>query len=370
MNLIYAIISCIFLPRLKFLGNLQGQSYPFIGISCLYGIWMLINGAYIIFDSLTIAVFTYILWMLTSILWTQKTYAFLEIIVWLSYLMMFIVARTIPLEYMIYIISINPVITALMQLYNIIVKKIKTAYKFPIFGNSNWNGSFLLLGFYSTMWLAFNISNLFFIISGIIGITIVLTKCRGAIIGLILSLSLFTYLTQNSILLGILCLVTLFAVIFGKRFLHTLKGQHLKDRWDIYKDAIKKIHPRWLIGRGMNYFRDTEYGRVHNDHLEIIGELGIIGYFLFLNIFYQANLSPLFLCTVLAIFIASMFFYPLREIPLAVPFWALIGSASNALQTQSFIILRLTGIFCLITVIIFTFTVYSKLLEIMSKKNV
>jgi hypothetical protein len=71
--------------------------------------------------------------------------------------------------------------------------------------------------------------------------------------------------------------------------------------------------------------------RIHNDHLEIIMELGIVGYVLFIAIFAQLSwaASPLLAGAVIAIAVHGLFFFPLREAHTAFPFWALAGGMAT-----------------------------------------
>ena len=152
------------------------------------------------------------------------------------------------------------------------------------------------------------------------------------------------------------------AIPNGYRVYESFSGTHLEGRWKIYKSAIKGIHPRYLTGRGLNYFRDTDYGRVHNDHIEIVGEIGIIGYVLLLNVLYHLNLDPIMLCLLFAVFMSGMFFYPLREIHTAVPFWIMLGAGSTA-GDWSTLPLKIAVFISILMIMTFVFTVFHSALE-------
>jgi hypothetical protein len=68
--------------------------------------------------------------------------------------------------------------------------------------------------------------------------------------------------------------------------------------------------------------------RVHNDHLEIIYELGIVGYVLFLGIFVNLSwaTAPILSGLVVAFAVDGLFFFPLREAHLSLPFYAALGA--------------------------------------------
>ncbi len=369
MAILYVIAASVLLIWHMWRQEVQGRLYPFVGISCLYGIWLLANGSTIPMDGLTIATLSLALWIFISLLWSSQGYCVLEIINWFSYLLLFTAARSIPLELSAWIILPNAAILSALQLYYQSLKSRQghgwETLQFPVFGNTNHNASFLLTGFYAALWLCLNETAALAPFVILIGIAIGRSKCRGATLALAVSLLCVTVIVHSEVLCYISGAVITVAVFNGARLFHTIMGGSFRDRVGIYRDAFKRIHPRWITGRGMNFFRAVPYGRVHNDHIELIGEIGIIGYLLFLNIFLQITFDPIIFSALIAFFIAGLFFYPLREIHTVTPFWVLMGAAGGFAPTiQSYFpILRIVGVLSLLATIIYIFTVYFHLVE-------
>jgi len=329
---------------------------------------MLISGTTFPVDGITLSVLALALWMLVSLLWTESEYAITEILLWYSYFLLFMAARTVPLEIVLWAMVVNPSIFAGLQLNyamnnSPINRKgyIIAGQKFPIFGNSNHNASFMLTGFYASLWLGFNVTPWILIISLLICTAIMNSRCRGAILAVLVSIALAGILTWSEPFIYIFILALIIASHHSERF-HELRGISIASRIDIYKDAIRKIHPRYITGRGMNYFRDTQYGRVHNDTIEIVGEIGIVGYLLLLSVFWNLNLDPIMTCFLISFFIAGLFFFPLREVHTAAPFWVVMGAAS----TGSVIVIpvfKIVAVLSIIFVCMFVFQVFCNLME-------
>jgi hypothetical protein len=340
---------------------------------------MVANGSTIPLDGVTIATLALVLWMLVSLVWTESRHSVLELFVWMSYLTLFTAARSIPIDIVMWILLPNAAILSGLQLYG---QSIPTTWfmdhgvlknyhdrQFPIFGNSNHSAAFLLMGFFSALWLATNIDPWLWVFVTLIGFAIALSRCRGAMIAMVVSMIIWLAITKTKTSFYVTALAILFVLINGQRLLGTLRGLDLQGRLYIYKDAIKRINPRYLMGRGLNYYRNTEYGRVHNDHIEIIGEIGLIGYLLFLNIFYQISFDPIVFCAFVAMFIMGMVFYPFRETHTVTSFWAMMGAGAGYGITGSMFPLKVSAILALIAVMIFVFTVYSNLLNFSVKKE-
>jgi hypothetical protein len=327
---------------------------------------LLANGQLLV-DSITISVFTIALWLFASLIWTETKYSVLELFSWLSYLLLFMAARTVKTEYIMWLLIPNGVYLSSYQLY-LQIKHRNTDWQkkkvgittFPLFGNSNHNASFMLTSFYAALWLSIYSTPIMWIFTIILGIAIVRTKCRGAIVALFVSLLSFLCMIKSEMIIYTLILLFVLSIPGGKRFL----SGSFKDRFDIYIDAIKKIHPRWITGRGLNFFRLTKYGRVHNDIIEIVGEAGLIGLFLFIMLFVQIKFDPVILSCLIAFVIAGMFFYPLREVHTAVPFWIIMGSsASTTNGIAPMYILRGISMLSIFFIMIFVFVVFSNLLN-------
>jgi hypothetical protein len=95
------------------------------------------------------------------------------------------------------------------------------------------------------------------------------------------------------------------------------------------------------LARNKGIEMNRRSARVHNDHLEIMAEVGIPGYLLYLYLFANLSIDPLVLGLIVAFATSAFFFFPFREVHLAAPFWALMGSASPAAFTPVFLPLPL-----------------------------
>lgn len=334
---------------------------------------MLASGSTIPLDGITIAILAFALWLTGSVFWTRDGWNVLELLLWFSYFLLFTAARTIPMEVMAWMLLPNAAVFSALQLYYQFNKaKSYEGHKtglthlyFPVFGNSNHQGAFLLVGLYAALWLALKTNPLLWLFVGLIALAIARSRCRSAMAAMVISVMCAAFSVQAEILFYVAGVIVILALSDGKRFYQMAKDSPgISERLGIYGDALKRIHPRYLTGRGLNYFRaQTGYGRVHNDHLEIIGEVGIIGYILFINIFLQMPFDPFILSVILAYFISGMFFYPFREVHTAAPFWSLLGSGAGISLSSSFLLLKIIGILVILTIMIFVFTVFCNLMD-------
>jgi hypothetical protein len=228
----------------------------------------------------------------------------------------------------------------------------------------NHNAAFMVVGFFASLWLVVNVTVYMLIIAAPIGYAIMQTRRRGPMLAMAFSLALAVALTRSEIMLYLALIVFGLCVHYRRRIHETFKNMPFEYRTEIYKDAWQKIHPRYLLGRGLNYYRGTTYGRVHNDSLELIGEVGLIGYALFLNIFLQIHYDPIILCGVVCYFIVSMFFYPFREVHTAAPFWAMLGAAAGfSYAPASTAVLQVVGMGVVFGIMVFVFTVFGNLAQ-------
>jgi hypothetical protein len=339
--------------------EVQGRNYPFAGISCLYGVWLLANGTFI-FDSITIALICIAVWLIVSIIWSETSFSMMELTVILSYFLLFSAARTVPPEIIMWILIPNGVVVSIHYIVAKLRKKKTAADLWAFFGNSNHTANFLITSFFASLWLVFNVSYYLFPISVLLGSVLIMTKVRGAFLGV--SAGIITslcFLKSEMIIYSLVLAVTL--ILFNrKRF---VTGNYL-DRFSIFMDAVKKIHPKWITGRGINFFRLQEYGRVHNDHLEIIGEIGIVGYLLFMALFSQLSYNPIMVACVVAFLVHALFFYPFREVHTAAPFWVMLGTIAPVTDSiYPIIILKLVSALAIMFVFLFVFAVYGNLIN-------
>ena len=413
---IYVAISCLLLPFFEWRQEYDGRAYPFIGLSALYAIYLLLGGYSLPYDNLTIATITLGLWLIASLIWTQHPHSVHELLNWLSYLMLFSAARVLPIEIVLWCVFPVPVIFAVMQLYK---QAFKINQPFFIFGNVSHNSAFMLSGLLAGLYLhslipqssplspqSFPLSPLL-ILSSIIGLAIITTKSKGSIIALLGTLLFMGVMLKSIFILsfmgtavGLICLW-----LFKNRGHNWGVSGSLRERVLIFGAAWEILKEQPLFGHGLGMFkkmmpfavtalykkkwfykmikaRYPEYqnlpifaNKVHNDHIETIVELGLIGYGLFVYLFLQMSFNIFSIgFLIMAVVVSSVFFY-FRNTHTAVPFWAVMGGAAGSslsvLSPQSFplspqssvlfsplsplLILKLTGLLIIFTVISHTF---------------
>jgi hypothetical protein len=339
----------------------EGRNYVSALITGVFLILWLATGLPFTWDTTTMLVTCFGLWMVASIFWSNSRQSSLDLYSMITGLVVFLVARRISLDILLPILFIPGAVFAFASLYyhRLIAKGLrpedmKKAY--PIFGNPNHIGAFLLVPLFTGVYLAFNVSLLYvpFVIMTVFATA--LNRCRGAQIAVI------------SGLMYIACVQTFFLTIFlpfmlaGAWMLYkSRKGnariaaqENMYHRFSLLTAAWRLIKKAPMGGYGLRSFR-REYPnlmadlrsskyfarsgslssqtshRIHNDFLEIIVELGIIGLILFLSIFTTLKWpeSPFFSGAIIAFAVHGLFFFPLREAHTAYPFWALAGAMAG-----------------------------------------
>lgn len=318
-------------------------------------LWLVTNTLPFVWDTTTIAVFCFAIWVIASIFWTNSRQSDRDIYTMLCCLVVFLVSRRLELSVLLPVLFIPGLAFAILSLYYRIIPKqdgLSLKLKWPIFGNSNHVGSFLLIPLFVGLWLSFNVSWLIFPLTLVIGLALALNQCRGAHIAAITGL-LFIACSQNIwMLLAVPVLLIVAFVAFHKNI------RSLLHRCVILFSSILLIKKAPLFGHGMRTFRReypnivpellnnklykalfanektelTSSHRIHNDFLEIVFELGIIGLILFVMMFASPSLSwenYFFAGAVIAVAVHGLCFFPLRECHTAFPFFALAGSMAG-----------------------------------------
>jgi hypothetical protein len=148
------------------------------------------------------------------------------------------------------------------------------------------------------------------------------------------------------------------AVAFVVAFLVYCKWPHhveksLLGRIGLYRAAVELIRQKPVMGWGLNSYakelpetdtvtlsatdENKRSHRVHNDHLEIIVEVGVIGYILIASLFSSISYDPIIFGLLVAFTVCACFFFPLREVHTAAPFWAVMGSSAGGILTPVFL---------------------------------
>jgi len=332
--------------------------------------WLATNTLPFVWDTTTIYALCFASWMVASIFWSNSRQSSRDLFFMLCGLVVFMSARTIPFEILVPILFVPGLIFSCMHLYNykpdsfyIKRKKIEghagnisPKKVYPIFGNHNHLGAFMLIPLFAGAWLALNISLYIAILILPIVFTLALGKCRGAQMAAIIGLSYVACMQTPYLLAGIpvvLIVAYLICRARGKTFYESTSG-----RISLYLATLLLIKKAPLSGHGLRTFRreysavvpeirrnrllkhfyakdqsieEAKSHRVHNDHMEIILELGIIGYVLFILIFTSFLWTENILLSgaIIAYAVHGLFFFPLREAHTAYPFWALAGGIAG-----------------------------------------
>lgn len=290
-------------------------------------------------------------WLFASLLWSNSRQSASDLYTFLSCLTVFLVARRLSTLVLVGMLFLPGVIFAGLSLWNV-RRKIETnddiKKKWPIFGNSNHVGAFLLVPLFCGLWLSFNVSPWLFVPTVAIGIALGFNQCRGAHAGTLTGLYYVACL-QTPWMLALLPFIVV-ALYLVYRFRSDRRS--ISRRLFILAGTVILIKRSPLAGYGLRTFRrefpsilpelttnrwvkammqgtieENTSHRVHNDHLELVFELGIIGYALFLAIFgsleWAAN--PILSGAIVAFAVHGLFFFPLREAHTAFPFFALAG---------------------------------------------
>lgn len=387
VELAYIAVCCLLLPFYKWRQETDGRAYPFIGLSALYGIWLLVGGCVLPFNAITIATLAIALWLTASLIWTDHPHSVHELFNWLSYLMLFTAARTLSIESVLWCVFPVSVVFASIQLYRQILKKPDPFY---MFNNTSHNAALLLSGLMSGLWLFYLTGSPILILPVVLVITAILkTKSKGAILAMFVSLLFMGFMLKDLYILLFVFALFGFGVWLAahkKRdwkvnmsFLEHSEGSVLV-RVPIYAAALAMIKSKPLYGHGLQMFRKqmpftvaelhkkewfskrlggdkiTFANKVHNDHLETIIEIGLIGYVLFAYLFSQITFdvySASFF--IMAMVISQVFFY-FRNTHTAVPFWVVMGSVAGiGSGTGSLVVLKAVGVAVILAVITNTF---------------
>ncbi|MFH1230562.1 MAG: O-antigen ligase family protein [Planctomycetota bacterium] len=365
LNILYIFILAAVIPFIAWQQREEGRNFISMIITGVFLILLLLTNKLPIFwDNTTILVLCFAIWMTASMFWTNSRQSSQDLFFMLCCLVVFLIARNITLGVLLSIIFMPGVIFAGMSLYN--YKSEQPRKKWPIFGNSNHIGAFLLCPLFAGLWLSFNISWWVFPLVFLVVFAMAFNRCRGAQIGTITGLMYVAYIQCPWMILSIPVFLTVFWILYQSRkndpYFMSGRG-NFYQRMSLLVAAIHLIRKTPVAGYGLRTFR-REYPtiipgllnsrimkhfyakdasiesqtshRIHNDHLEIIFELGFIGYVIFLSLFASLSwaVNPLLAGAVIAFAVHGLFFFPLREAHTAFPFWALAGGMAGTTITM------------------------------------
>ena len=344
------VMGCVLLPLFMFFQHLNGRAYPFIALTILHILYTVITGTYPPIDTLAILVMLFggviVVGMFRSNLPPNVAFSTIQ---WLCVLWLLLVSRAVmPIVIMIEIYIIG-IFYSFFQMKEIVTSDNEETKVF--FGNSNHNGAYYMISLLVGIYLMININYLFLIPNALLLLVIVLGHSRSAILSALFTLPIQFGLIPSLIVWGILGLGIARIVWNGKLGTRSNAHDTLIYRGIFAWMAIKLIKQSPIFGHGLESFRrnnnlmynsfpdgwakdfishrpqNTNIGshRIHNDHLELMVELGIPGYIAFLLIFMFIPFDPFYLSLVVGVGICGLMFFPLREIHTSLPFYVLVG---------------------------------------------
>lgn len=377
------VLCVVGLPLFKWRQNELARMIPLVIISGIVSIIILVHGMntpiFLIYDPITIAMGCLALWIGASLMWTDSHQSAWECQAWLSYLLLTYLARYADSMILLSFIMSTGIAFSIMALgfmvkhnYRGLIFNDDWISKFwYLFGNRVHIATLLIIPFFISLWAGLNIGWWWFIGSIIMGIYLSICRSRGAFIGIIAGLLYMLFIMKFYYLLIILGLFSaLLAYIFRKKFTIT----SILTRLIYYKAAFEMIKKRYLYGFGLNMFRKVypdlnptlfksekirklihDSGgvelatghRPHNDLVDIAVEIGVLGLILFCSMFYfisWGSIDPIFIGAFVAYGVASMFFFPLREVHTAISFWVFTGILMGFGQGEPLLVHPFIGI--------------------------
>lgn len=302
-----------------------------------------IMGIVIPVDGVTVGVTALAIWILSSLMRDDTHKSRLEAATWVGYIWVFMVARTVPMEWVVW------TVVPICSMYAAIQVWKRGRNEKPVWseyaGNSNHNAAFLLMGVVVGLWMMEHISMWSWPLVVIMAIAVVVSRCIGGVIALLLMLSFV--LRGMELVVIVLLAIGVFGVSKRLRVESTAISRILlywaaikmvmkkpmygyglnmyrKELPDVYAKMVSKGRAKWLNGLIGGTENNTSH-RVHNDHLETMVELGIVGYGIMVWAVTQMPHNVHTVSLLIAIGVSGMFFFPLREPHTAAPFWIVLG---------------------------------------------
>jgi len=345
----YVVILAVCILFLRWQQREESRVFVALGVTGIFAsmcVFFDVNP--IVWDGTTISVAAFSLWACFSLLWSHSRQSKWDLSLLITSLILFLIARHIDFRFLMVILFLPGLVFAVPTIIFRNAKKIEK--RSFIYGNLNHTGASLIIPFFTGIWLTFNVSWWILPLVLVLALAIAMSMCRGAQLGTLIGL---TYIasTENHWMLMLIPVI-----MAGTYFVR--KGENLNEsssgRISIWLAGLHLIAKKPFSGYGLRTFR-REYPvalpwlrerypslkfitshRIHNDYLELIFELGFVGYFLFLNIF--SNLlwaeNPLLSGAIIAFAVHGLFFFPLREAHTAFPFWVLAGAMAGSGNTH------------------------------------
>jgi len=316
--------------------------------------WIFYGSVPFAWDNTTMLALCFGAWMIASMSWSGSRQSGKDLYMMLTCLVVFLVARGLPLQVLLSFIFLPGVIFAGATLIFYKSKELKR--KWFIFGNYNHIGAFLLIPLFAGAWLTFNLSWWIAPLVVLIAVAIGLSQCRGAQIAVIIGLMYVACMQEPKMLIvvpfalaGVWLIIRsrgddLYKATSGRisfllaTFLIIKKAPISGHGLRTFRREYPAITPEILDSKLLKHFfargravHSSTSHRVHNDHLEIICELGLIGYVLLVLLFSSLSWTETSLLSgaFIAFAVHGLFFFPFREAHTAFPFWAMAGGMAG-----------------------------------------
>ncbi|MHB8109768.1 MAG: O-antigen ligase family protein [Syntrophorhabdaceae bacterium] len=343
---IYVLLCAVGLPFWMLQQHLGGRSIPFVLASCGYVAYAVIFDAGLPLDNITLIAGCIAAWLCVSITWTDTRKSIFELFNLVSYLILFTAARQVPIILIALSFFAIGLIFAASQIYRICFQG-KTGWRmrfaYLAFGNENHTGNFMLINLFVGLWLAVNLSPWLLILLPLILAALITAKCKAAYLGAFCGLcAVACHMGSWPAIIALAVVAVMAFIIIFAKYPHFIHASY-ETRIDLWRAGIELIKRRPFTGFGLNsYARELpetktiiaskahqsgkRSHRAHNDHIEIVAEVGILGYLLFAYLFSSLTYNPIFFGLMIGFVIHSLFFFPFREVHTAAPFWALMGT--------------------------------------------
>jgi tetratricopeptide (TPR) repeat protein len=219
------------------------------------------------------------------------------------------------------------------------------------FGNSNYSAAYLAPQVFVGGYLTFNCSDWFIIPTAVVMLGVLFSQCRAAITAAVAGC-----ITLFPEIIPIVIIAAALAIMYRPGCLESITQRFLMVRvcFELWKHkplfgwgprSFRTMHWKALGSlnqKGKEIEYDIAIGRrSHNDYAETFVEYGLIGAAIasvFIgSLVYQAIGNPFILAGLVAILVNAIFFYPLRDTGLSLPFLSLAG-AIPYVEGRSFIL--------------------------------
>jgi len=366
MESIYVILCAVAIPLFTVWQPFDGRYHLFaLGTAAFLFAWVFSGPVFYVSD---MPFFIMCLWFsLTSAWSTCPRESWIDVLNWISLFVLYMAARRLPPEMFMLALFVPIVPIGLLAIYQqysrvrygqvVEVKGKKLmAVCSGVFYNSNHGGVYFTISFFVSLWLARQVSPLFYIAAGVLAILVYFTKCRSAWIGLGAGLCVASFYffadTAREVYEAIL-LITVISAVFYRMFARKKGDIGGMSRKGFLVTVANTIRQRPVFGWGLRTYRREQFysfinihkrwpeiskkylpavtHRVHNDYLEIWHETGVIGLGLFLYLLWGLPYSadPVLAGGLIAVMVIGLFFYPFREPHLAVSFWCMAGALTG-----------------------------------------